>query len=65
MSVLADIESLHTYAYRSAILNFMAKRKQWFNFSRNLFGLAVNTRRYASNAASSAGSVEAAKDERF
>jgi len=47
------------------ILNFMAKRKQWFNFSRNLFGLAVNTRRYASNAASSAGSVEAAKDERF
>ena len=39
MSVWADIESLHNYVYRSAHIEIMAKRKQWFNFLRETYSV--------------------------
>ena len=39
MSVWADIESLHNYVYRSAHIEIMAKRKQWFEILRETYSV--------------------------
>lgn len=37
MSLWVDIESLHNYVYRSAHIEIMAKRKQWFEILREAY----------------------------
>jgi len=37
MSVWVGIESLHNYVYRSAHIEIMAKRKQWFEILREAY----------------------------
>lgn len=37
MSVWVDTESLHNYVYRSAHIEIMAKRKQWFEIVREAY----------------------------
>lgn len=39
MSVWADAESLHDYVYRSAHIEIMAKRKQWFEQMREAYSV--------------------------
>lgn len=39
MSVWVDIESLHNYVYRSAHIEIMAKRKQWFEILRETYSV--------------------------
>ena len=39
MSVWVDIESLHNYVYRSAHIEIMAKRKQWFEILREAYSV--------------------------
>ena len=39
MSVWVDIESLRNYVYRSAHIEIMAKRKQWFEISREAYSV--------------------------
>ncbi len=39
MSVWGDIESLHNYVYRSAHIEIMAKRKQWFEHLREAYSV--------------------------
>jgi len=39
MSVWVDIESLHNYVYRSAHIEVMAKRKQWFESLREAYSV--------------------------
>lgn len=39
MSVWVDIESLHNYVYRSAHIEIMAKRKQWFELLREAYSV--------------------------
>ena len=37
MSVWEDIESLHQYVYRSAHVEFMKRRKEWFELMREAY----------------------------
>ena len=39
MSVWVDTESLHNYVYRSAHVEIMAKRKQWFEMLREAYSV--------------------------